>query len=517
MGLFSSIKHAFEHLGHDIEHVAKDVGHGIETAGKDIAKVGEGVVKGVEQVGKTLGKDVEHVAEHAFKAAEDLMQGHFKQALNQAMEGTQDIFKTATDVATSGEKAVVSSVANMHLSKKIDHAMGKAEHAFDKIGEGIKAGVGMVGKQLGKDVATVGKDIAKTGSDVIHGHWQQALDDTVKTAQDGFNTMNDVSTAAGHIAVDSLANMHLGKGMDHAMGKLEKGYNAVTDDIKKSVDQVGAQVVDGTESMIKDTVQAGKDAVHGNWGGALEHLGNAGMSAMNVASDLSPEGAIAAVGTQVLVNAHIGSQKLDEAIGGALHGNFAQTAKGIAKNVGELEIGNAVQGKLGALEDKAGALASKVMPEGGSGSGGAGAYAGVAAGAALGIAGSGMSFGGKHSHASFGGGAGGSSKPSFTERLGAMTGRGGGSGSSRAAEGKEGAAGSRETKEAKDEKEKRRADNAEDAASNTVNNPANQAFNGPTGGNNQYEMEMLELFMLQAGMKARGGDKKSTATLTDNA
>ena len=381
MGLFSGIKHAFEHLGHDIEHVAKDVGHGLETAGKDIAKVGEGVVKGVENVGKTLGKDIEHVADHAFKAAEDLMQGHFKQALNQAMEGTQDIFKTATDVATSGEKAVVSSVANMHLSKKIDHAMGKAEHAFDKIGEGVKTGVGMVGKQLGKDVATVGKDIAKTGSDVIHGHWQQALDDTVKTAQDGFNTMSDVSTAAGHIAVDSLANMHLGKGMDKAMGKVEKGYNAVTDDIKKSVDQVGAQVVNGTESMIKDTVQAGKDAVHGDWADALGHLGNAGMSALDVASDLSPEGAIAAVGTQALINAHIGSQKLDEAIGGAIHGNFAQTAKGIAKNVGELEIGNAVQGKLGALEDKAGTLAAKVMPEGGSGAGGgAGAYAGVAAG-----------------------------------------------------------------------------------------------------------------------------------------
>ncbi len=523
MGLFSSIKHAFQHLGHDIEHVAKDVGHGIETAAKDVAKVGEGVVKGVEQVGKTIGKDIEHVAEHTFKAAEDLMQGHFKQALNQAMEGTQDIFKTAVDVATSGEKAAVSSVAHMHLSKKIDRAMGKAEHAFDKIGEGVKTGVGMVGKQIGKDVATVGKDLAKTGKDVIHGHWQQALDDTVKTAQDGFNTMSDVSTAVGHAAVDSLANMHLGKGMDKAMGKVEKGYNAVTDDIKKSVDQVGAQVVNGTESMIKDTVQAGKDAVHGNWGAALGDIGKAGMSAMDVASDLSPEGAIAAVGTQVLINAHVGSQKLDEAIGGAIHGNFAQTAKGIAKNVGELEIGNAVQGKIGALEDKAGALAEKVMPGGGSGGGsGAGAYAGVAAGAALGIAGSGMSFGGgKRSHASSGGGAGGSSKASFTERLGAMTGRGG---SSRSAEGKEGAAGSleaKEAKEAKKEKEQQRADNAKDAASNTANNPANQpsnqAFNGATGSNNQSELEMLELFMLQAGMKARGGEKKGTASLTADA
>lgn len=503
MSIFSKIKHGFEHLGHDIAHVAKDVGHGLETAGKDIAKVGKGVVKGVEEVGKTIGKDVEHVAEHTMQAADDLIHGHIKQALNKAMQATQDLAKTAYDAGTAGEQATVDSLAHMHLSKKMDHAMGKAEKGMQKIGEGIKTGVGMVGQQLGKDVSMVGKDLAKTGSDVIHGHWQQALDDTVKTAQDGFNTMADTATAAGHATVDSLANMHLSKGMDRAMGKVEKGYDAITKDVKSAVDQVGAEVVNGTEGMIKDTVQAGKDAVHGHWGAAFGDLGKAGMDAMEVAADLTPEGAMAAVGTQVLVNAHIGSQQLDEAIGGALRGNVAQTVKGVVKNVSEMEVSNEVQDKLGSV-------ASKVMSDGGSGSGSA--YAGVAAGAAMGIAGSGgFSIGGKRSHTSFeggAGGAGGSSKMKFSERLSAMTGRGGGS--SRSIERSEGANGRHETKE---EKEQRRADNAQNASSNT----ANQANNGQAGDNGQLEQEMLEMFMLQAGMRPRDDAKKRRAMLTDGA
>ena len=499
MGLFSSIKHGFEHLGHDIAHAAKDVGHGLETAGKDIAKVGEGVVKGVEDVGKAIGKDVAGLAQHTIEAADDVIHGHLQKALNQAMQATQDLAKTAYDAGTAGEQATVDSLAHMHLSKKMDKAMGNAEKGMQKVGEGIKTGVGMVGTQLGKDVGTVGKDLAKTGSDVIHGHWQQALDDTVKTAQDGFNTAYDASTALGHATVDSLANMHLGKGMDKVMGKVEKGYDAVGKDIKSSVDQVGAEVVNGTEGAIKDTVQAGKDAVHGHLGAALGDLGKAGMDTLEVASDLSPEGAMAAVGTQMLVNAHIGSQQLDEAIGGALHGNVAQTVKGVVKNVSEMEVGNEVQDKLGSL-------ASKVMPEGGSGSGSA--YAGVAAGAALGIAGSGgFSVGSKRSHGSFEGSAGhtgGSSKMSISERLSAMTGRGGSKGRTSASE--QTASGKPESKE---EKEQKRADNAQNASDNT----ANQA----SGNNGQSDQEMIEMFMLQAGMNRRDDAKKRRAMLTGDA
>ncbi|WP_206956623.1 hypothetical protein [Trinickia acidisoli] len=499
MSIFSKIKHGLEHVGSDIAHAAKDVGHGLETAGKDVAKVGKGIVNGVEEVGKTLVSDAAQVAEHTLQAAGDLMQGHLQKALNQAMQATQDLAKTAYDAGTAGEQATVDSLAHMHLSKKMDTAMGKAEKGMQQIGQGIKTGVGMVGTTLGKDVGTVGKDLAKTGDDLVHGRWQQALNDTVKTAQDGFNTAYDASTALGHATVDSLANMHLSKGLDNAMGKVEKGYNALTNDVKSSVDQVGAQVVDGTEGAIKATVQAGKDAAHGQWGAALGDLGSAGMDTLEVASDLSPEGAMAAVGTQALVNAHIGSQQLDEAIGGALHGNVTQTVKGVVKNVSEMEVSNEA-------EDKLGSLASKVMPEGAAGSGSP--YAEIAAAGAMGIAGSGgFSVGSKRSHSSVegsAGGAGGSSKTKLGERVSAMVGRGGSQG--RTAGSKQAAAGKTEDKK---EKEEKQADNAQNASSNTANQAA--------GANGQPDEEMLEMFMLQAGMSRQDDAKKRRAELTGDA
>ena len=317
--------------------------HGFEHLGDDIKNVAKGVEHGVENIGKDIKQDVEHL----------------------------DPF------------------AHTKIGEGI-------ENVFSKIGKGIKDGVEQVGKGLVKDAETVGKDLKKTGSDLAHGHFKEAFHDAVNTGKDAFNGYYDTVTAVGHVAVDSLANMHLSKGMDKAMGKVEKGYDAFTGDIKKSVDQVGGEVVEGTVGAISSTIQAGKDAVHGKWGAALGDMGKAGMDAINVASDLTPEGAAAAIGTNVLINAHIGNAQLDAAIGGALHGNVAQTVKGVVKNVGEMEAGNEAQKMLGGV-------ASKVMPTGG------GSDSTVVAAGVLGAAAGGISFGRKGSHESSFGGAGGSS------------------------------------------------------------------------------------------------------------
>jgi hypothetical protein len=333
----------------NVMSIFSKIKHGFEHLGDDIKHVAKDVEHGVEKVGKDIKQGVEHL----------------------------DPF------------------ANTKIGEGI-------EHAFAKIGKGIKDGVEQVGKNLVKDAETVGKDLKKTGSDLVHGHFKDALHDAVNTGKDAFNGYYDAVTAVGHVAVDSLANMHLSKGMDKAMGKVEKGYDAFTNDVKSSVDQVGAEVVNGTVGAISGTIQAGKDAVHGKWGAALGDLGKAGMDVVEVASDLTPEGAIAAVGTNALINAHIGNAQLDTAIGGALHGNFAQTVKGVVKNVGEMEAGNVAQKALGGVE-------SKFMPTGG-GSGSSVVAAG-ALGAAAGAAG-GFSFGRKGSHESGAGfgGSGGSGK-----------------------------------------------------------------------------------------------------------
>ena len=340
------------------------IGHAFEHLGDDIKHVAKDVEHGVEKIGKDIKQDVEHL----------------------------DPF------------------AHTKIGESI-------EHAFSKIGKGIKEGVEQVGKNLANDAKTVGKDLKKTGSDLVHGHFKEAFHDAVNTGKDAFNGYYDAMTAVGHVAVDSLANMHLSKGMDKAMGKVEKGYNAFTDDVKKSVDQVGSEVVEGTVGAISSTIQAGKDAVHGKWGAALGDLGKAGMDAINVASDLTPEGAAAAIGTNVLINAHIGNTQLDAAIGGALHGNVAQTVKGVVKNVGEMEAGNEAKKIFGGVE-------SKIMPTGG------GSDSTVVAAGVLGAAAGGISFGGKGSHESHGGfgGSGGSGRFGKFASFGKFGGGSGGSG-----------------------------------------------------------------------------------------
>ncbi|PMS22040.1 hypothetical protein C0Z18_05855 [Trinickia dabaoshanensis] len=345
------------------------IGHAFEHLGDDIKHVAKDVEHGVENIGKDIKQGVEHL----------------------------DPF------------------ANTKIGEGI-------EHAFAKIGKGIKDGVEEVGKGLAKDASTVVKDVKKTGHDLAHGHFKQAFHDAVDTGKDAFNGYYDAVTAVGHAAVDSLADMHLSKGMDKAMGKVEKGYNAFTNDIKSSVDQVGSEVVEGTVGAISSTIQAGKDAVHGKWGAALDKLGEAGMDTLSVASDLTPEGAMAAVGTNALINAHIGNAQLDTVIGGALHGNVAETAKGIAKGVGEMEAGNVAQKALGGVE-------SKIMSTGGGSD--SSIVAASVLGAAAGGAG-GFSFGRKGSHESFGGsgGSGGSGKFGKFASFGKFGGGSGGSGGS---------------------------------------------------------------------------------------
>ncbi len=369
----SAIKHAAESVAHGIEHAAKDVAHGLETAGKDIEKVGKGVVDGVETIGKTLAKDVESTVAAAAESVGDMMQGRMHEALNKAMEAGQDLAKTGYDTATAGEQATVDSLANMHLNKKMDKAMGKAETGMQKIGTAVKTGVGQVEQTLKQDAGAILKDAKQTGNDLIHGHFQAALDDSVKTAEDGIKGFADLSTAGIQSTLNTLANTHISKGMDKVMGKVDQGFDAVKNDAVKSADQVTEQVVDGTESAIKSTVQAAKDAAQGHWGAAMGDLGNAGMDALQAAGDLTPEGAMASVGAQMLMNAHIGNAQLDGAIAGALHGNVAEMAKGVVKNVGEMEAGNAATSFI-----------ENHMPQGGGAGSTLGmAAAGFAAGAAM--------------------------------------------------------------------------------------------------------------------------------------
>jgi hypothetical protein len=387
MSIFSGIKHGFEHLGHDIASAAKTVGKGLETAGKDVEKVGKGIAEGVEMVGKTLATDALNTAEATLQSADALIHGHLQLALNKATQAGEDLWKTSYDMSTAGTQATVDSLAHMHISKK----------------------------------------------------------------------------------------------MDKAMGKLEKGFNTMKSTVVKSVDQVATQVVNDEEGAVTGKVRAVEDVLHGKWGAATREYGKSMMDALNVAADVTPEGAAAAIGTQVLMNAHIGNEQIDSAIGGALHGNVTQMAKGIVKNVAEAELGNKVK-------EKASELASKEMPQGGSGQSDAllGVGLSIAADAAGGSS--------KRSR----GGAGDSSHSYSTTKHPGKT-------SSHSTEPE-----TTDSPETKKQKKEDASDNAQNAANNTANNATTQP-----GGDSQLEQElMLESFLMQAGMSHRDGAAKRRAELS---
>lgn len=373
-----------------------------------------------------------------------------------------------------------------HVAQDIGHVAKDIGKDVEKVGKGIAEGVETVGKTLAKDALKVGEDAMQSADALIHGHLQQALNKALKTGEDLAKTGSDLGSAETHVALDSLGDMHLSKKLDKAVGKANNALNAVQNDVTKSVDQVANQVVSGTEGAIKGTVAAVNDAAHGKWGAAAGALGGATIDALNVAADLTPEGAAAAVGTQALMNAHIGNAQIDSAIGGALHGNVTQMAKGIVKNVGEAELG-----------DKASELASKVIPQGGSGEGGALAAAGLSLAAGAMVDG-GRSAGSKHS---FGGS--GNSTHGFS-----IAGRSGKT-SSHA-----GKPGGEESKEAKSQEKEDADDNAQTAANNTVANQPGQASGGNTAATQAEQQAMLDLFLMQAGMSNSGGAQKRRAELS---
>jgi hypothetical protein len=362
-------------------------------------------------------------------------------------------------------------------AKDVGKGLEAAGKDIEKVGKGIVEGVESVGKTLAKDVASTAEAAIQSADALMHGHLQDALNKAMEAGHDLVKTGSDLGSAGTQVALDSLSHMHLSKKMDNVMGKVEKGFDSVKNDVTKSVDQVADQVVSGTEGAIKGTVDAVNDAAHGKWGAAAGALGGAAMDAVNVAADLTPEGAAAAVGTQMLSNAHIGSQQLDSAIGGALHGNFTQMAKGVVKNVSEMEVGN-----------KASELASKVLPQGGSGGENA-----ALLGAGLGFAAEAAGSGSKRSR---GGEAGGGETHSYA---------------SSEHSGKTGAPEGADSREAKKQKKEDADDNARTAANNRV---ANQP--GQTGGNSALEQEleqelMLESFLSQAGMGGGSGAQKRRA------
>ncbi|WP_303678651.1 hypothetical protein [Ralstonia mannitolilytica] len=262
----------------------------------------------------------------------------------------------------------------MSIFSKIKHAFEHVGHDIAKVGKGIAHAAESVGKTLVHDVAAVAKQTAALTNDLVHLRMQKALHDAVGVGETAFKGLRDLNTAAFDIAEKSLENAHLSKGLDKALAKVDKARGFVNDITDRTVKGIGDSVNGVTDS----TIAAGKAAAHGHFGEALGQLGSAGANALQLATDLTPEGLAASAAVATLQKTHLGGTVVDSVVEGALTGGRSgvkDALKLAAKEGAKAEAGVRAQNLFNKVGDKV---------SGGDGTGamllgGAAAGAGVAA------------------------------------------------------------------------------------------------------------------------------------------
>lgn len=229
----------------------------------------------------------------------------------------------------------------MSIFSHIKHAFQHLGHDIASIGKGIAHAAESVGKTLVHDVEAVAKQTVALTNDLVHMRLQQALHDYVKLGSTALKGMVDVGSAAGDVAVKGLENAHLSKGLDKALHKVDQARGFVKDVTDRTIDSVG----NAATGMYDGVIAAGKDVAHGHVGSALGHLGGAAGSAVELATDLTPEGLAATAASQVLQKTHLGGAVVDSVVEGALSRGrdgvsaiVKTAAKEGAKTAGGIEV-----------------------------------------------------------------------------------------------------------------------------------------------------------------------------------
>ncbi|CAB3725729.1 hypothetical protein [Paraburkholderia rhynchosiae] len=242
----------------------------------------------------------------------------------------------------------------MSIFSKIKHAFQHLGHDIEKAAKAVVHGVEHVAHAIENDLKKVLQDALAMTEALMQGNLKLAMQDLLKTGEDVAKTASDAATSATEATLEGLQDLHLGKGFDKVLSKVEKGVETVKNDVNKGIDAAAEDLVSSVEGVVSGSVDAIKDLAHGNFGAMMNDVAKVGEDALEVAADLTPEGLTATVAASTLAAAHIGSEALDNAIAGAMHGGIGK----VVKSVAELEVGQQAQ-----------KLADKVL----AGSSGAGA------------------------------------------------------------------------------------------------------------------------------------------------
>ena len=120
--IFTKMKHAFEHFGHDVEKAAKSVAHG------------------VEHLAKKLAHDVMNVLKDALALTEALAQGNMKEAMKDLAKLGSDLEKTAADAATGTTEVALDSLKGLHLGKGFDNLVGDVQKGLETVKDAVNKG-----------------------------------------------------------------------------------------------------------------------------------------------------------------------------------------------------------------------------------------------------------------------------------------------------------------------------------------------------------------------------------------
>ncbi|MBW0447189.1 hypothetical protein EN871_24100 [bacterium M00.F.Ca.ET.228.01.1.1] len=219
----------------------------------------------------------------------------------------------------------------MSIFSKIKHAFQHLGHDIEKAAKAVVHGVEHVAHAIENDIRKVLQDALAMTEALMQGNLKLAMQDLLKTGEDVAKTASDAATAATEATLEGLQDLHLGKGFDKALGKIEKGVESVKKDVNKGIDAAAEDLVSSVEGVVSGSVDAIKDLAHGNFGAMMNDVAKVGEDALEAAADLTPEGLTATVAASTLAAAHIGSAALDNTIAGAMHGGIGKVVKSVAE------------------------------------------------------------------------------------------------------------------------------------------------------------------------------------------
>lgn len=241
--IFTKMKHAFEHLGHDIEKAASSVAHGVES------------------VAKKLAHDVMNVLKDALDLTEALAQGNMKEAMKDLAKLGSDLEKTAADAATGTAEAALKSLGGLHLGKGFDNLVGDVEKGLETVKDAVNKGTDAGLKDLVNSAEGIVEHSLSAVKDLAHGDLKGMMGELSNVGQDALNLAADLTPEGmgSTIAASTLSALHIGN--DKINGVVAGLMHGSVGKVVKAAVETGVNT--GVDAGTRALSNGGGDAVMG--------------------------------------------------------------------------------------------------------------------------------------------------------------------------------------------------------------------------------------------------------------